>query len=210
MKFGHIDHYYTGLAIPVAALRSDLSCGVGEFSDLKILANFCKHSGFEVLQILPVNDTGFISSPYSALSAFALHPIYIRLQEIPESAGFEQDIKSAQFKYENLPRVAYKEVLEFKLDLLHRIFAKHKKILLDNTALKQWIEQNPWVKPYSVFYQIKRQYNFYHWKTWPKMQNPEMADIERYWEGNYEECLFSAWIQFHLELQLHAENKHSS
>jgi 4-alpha-glucanotransferase len=37
-----------------------------------------------LLQILPVNDTGFEPSPYSALSAFALNPIYLRIADLPE------------------------------------------------------------------------------------------------------------------------------
>jgi 4-alpha-glucanotransferase len=40
-----------------------------------------------LLQILPVNDTGFETSPYSALSAFALNPIYVRIADLPELAG---------------------------------------------------------------------------------------------------------------------------
>jgi len=41
----------------------------------------------KLIQILPVNDTGFEHSPYSALSAYALHPIYARLEDFPESSG---------------------------------------------------------------------------------------------------------------------------
>jgi 4-alpha-glucanotransferase len=203
MKFGNLDHYYTGIAIPISALRSDQSCGVGDFLDLLVLANFCKEAGFEVIQILPINDTGFQSSPYSALSAFALHPLYVRLEAIPEASDFDGELQAAKIKYENLPRLKYQDVLNFKLDLLSRIFLKNKKTILADKDLNKWVTANPWVKAYSVFYFLKKQYAFCHWKSWPKLQNPTSKDIEDFWNEQYEECVFYAWIQRVLESQLH-------
>jgi 4-alpha-glucanotransferase len=202
MKFGELDHYYTGIAIPVSALRSEHSCGVGDFLDLSALAHFCKQSGFEVIQILPVNDTGSQSSPYSALSAFALHPIYIRLQELPFAADFMEEIESAKMKHENQRRLHYNEVLSFKLGILHRMFEQNKKTILADEELVNWIGLNAWVKPYSVFSYLKKQYNYYHWRSWPKLQNPSVSDIENFWNEEYEDCIFFAWIQYHLERQL--------
>ena len=74
----------TGASIPVGSLKTKDSCGVGEFLDLIPFADFCKKCDLELIQILPVNDTGTESSPYSALSAFALNPIYISLKNLPE------------------------------------------------------------------------------------------------------------------------------
>ena len=85
MRFAALDHRFTGVAVPVAALRTAESCGVGEFADLQRLGEWCRETGLELIQVLPVNDTGGANSPYSALSAFALHPLYIRLQDLPGS-----------------------------------------------------------------------------------------------------------------------------
>lgn len=82
-----------GVAVPVSALYTKKSCGVGEFSDLIPFADFCKQAGLCIIQLLPVNDTGTDSSPYNALSAFALHPLYICLDDIPEARTFKTEIK---------------------------------------------------------------------------------------------------------------------
>ena len=82
--------FLTGTAIPVGALKTSNSCGVGEFLDLIPFADFCKKAGLKLIQLLPVNDTGTESSPYSALSAFALHPLYISLKSLPEVEGKEE------------------------------------------------------------------------------------------------------------------------
>ena len=86
----------TGVAVPLGALYTKDNSVIGEFGDLKPFADFCKAAGISIIQLLPVNDTGTQSSPYSGLSAFALHPIYIRINEV---LGFGALYKSdAKFK----------------------------------------------------------------------------------------------------------------
>ena len=75
-----------GVAVPLFSLRSRTSVGCGEFRDLVMMAKWCKKSGFAVLQLLPVSDTSVQgdwrdSYPYSSLCVFALHPIYLCLED---------------------------------------------------------------------------------------------------------------------------------
>ncbi|MEO8720967.1 MAG: 4-alpha-glucanotransferase, partial [Ginsengibacter sp.] len=75
-----------GISIPVFSLRSKKSFGVGEFSDIKLLIDWANKTGLKLIQLLPVNDTTAHhnwrdSYPYAAISAFALHPIYINLEK---------------------------------------------------------------------------------------------------------------------------------
>jgi len=75
-----------GISIPVFSLRTERSYGVGEFSDLKLLVDWAKQTGFKLVQILPVNDTSAThtwkdSYPYAAISAFALHPMFLDLDK---------------------------------------------------------------------------------------------------------------------------------
>jgi 4-alpha-glucanotransferase len=46
-----------GVAIPMFSLRSEKSFGVGDFADLKLLADWCVRTGQNIIQILPINDT---------------------------------------------------------------------------------------------------------------------------------------------------------
>ena len=73
-----------GVAVPLGALYTKENPVIGEYPDLAVFAEFCKKSDIDIIQLLPVNDTGTQSSPYSGLSAYALHPIYIRIKDIPE------------------------------------------------------------------------------------------------------------------------------
>ena len=81
-----------GVAIPIFSLRSEKSFGIGEFTDLKPLADWCQRTGLKLIQILPINDTTAThtwmdSYPYSAISAFALHPIYLNLEDVAKQVG---------------------------------------------------------------------------------------------------------------------------
>ena len=76
-----------GVCVPVFSLRSEESCGVGDFGDLYQFVDWAAEAGFRVIQLLPVNDTTNSrrwgdSYPYNIMSAFDLHPHYIDLRQL--------------------------------------------------------------------------------------------------------------------------------
>ena len=197
--------FLTGTAIPVGALKTANSCGVGEFLDLIPFADFCKKSGLKLIQLLPVNDTGTESSPYSALSAFALHPLYISLKSLPEVEGKEDilsEITKLQKKYEKLPRFQYRELRRKKLDLLQKIFDSEKEKIISSDELKSWIKDNPWVQVYSIFMQKKEKKHEASWKEWGEAQ-PTKKELDEIWSDkkNQDGNLFYAWVQMRLDEQ---------
>ncbi|MGL1241039.1 4-alpha-glucanotransferase, partial [Vibrio parahaemolyticus] len=101
------------------------SCGTGEFTDLKLLVDWSKNIGLKLIQLLPVNDTTATHSwldsyPYAAISAFALHPLYINLASV--AAGkFKKElaqIEADRIRLNALSEVDYEAVLKLKLDFL--------------------------------------------------------------------------------------------
>ena len=202
-----------GTAVPVSALYTQKSCGVGEFPDLIPFADFCKKAGLRIIQLLPINDTGTDSSPYNALSAFALHPLYICLDEMPEAQVFKADIKKIRTAFKpHTPteRFRYRDIFHEKNVLLHAIFNKAEpQILADAEAgeLAAWINANQWVIEYAVFKNIKRQNYHASWKDWKEcadMRAPSAAKITAAWNDPVlkREHLFYAWVQMHLHKQL--------
>ncbi len=207
MRFPPLDRSFTGISIPVAALRTAAGCGVGEFADLPILASWCRSVGLDVVQLLPVNDTGADSSPYSALSAFALHPLYLHLQSVPGAAAHAAAI--AQFMAETSTResaargrFAYRAVRDFKLSIMDRIYQDNAAAIGSDPAFARWRAENAWVVPYAVFTALRRQNNAAAWSTWPAMTAPRHEEIQEWWESNPSLCMPSAWVQFLLEKQL--------
>ncbi len=55
-RIGIKDHH--GIVIPLFSLYSSQSCGIGGYTDLIPMIDWCHSIGFDIIQILPVNDTG--------------------------------------------------------------------------------------------------------------------------------------------------------
>ncbi|MFP4408643.1 MAG: 4-alpha-glucanotransferase, partial [Spirochaetaceae bacterium] len=219
MDFPYTGRRLTGVLVPLSALRSKSSYGVGEIPDLIDLARWAKQCGLELIQILPINDTGGQSSPYSALSAFALHPIYLRIQELPEYQGAAEEVrKEINRRIDRLRKahetpapdgykrsaLAYRELYEEKLDLLTLLFDTAPEEALSSQEIEQWAEKNPWVEPYAVYRTIKQSQKNRSWTDWDALRNPDRETIERFWSApeNRRSTRFWAWLQLRLEQQM--------
>lgn len=202
----------TGTSVPVGALRTKKSFGIGEFLDIIPFADFCRKASLKVIQLLPVNDTGTESSPYSALSASALHPIYISLESLPELQQEEldtahkkiiSDIKKLKKQYNELPRFPYKEIRRVKDTLLRQIYELDSANIKKSPELKKWIKENPWVKEYAVYKRLKTINSEASWKAWKDYKKIKAEDIEELWSKKelQKDHLFFAWVQMNLERQ---------
>lgn len=142
-----------GTAVPVFSLRSEESFGVGEFYDLKLLVDWAQKTGQHILQLLPVNDTTRTgtwkdSYPYSAISSFALHPMYINLP----AAGVKADkaYRKLQAELNALPQVDYERVNDEKRRLLKALFKKEGKAVLESRECVRFKKENSsWLLAYA-------------------------------------------------------------
>ncbi|KAJ8449740.1 hypothetical protein Cgig2_001396 [Carnegiea gigantea] len=137
-----------GMAIPMFCVRSEEDLGVGEFPDLKLLVDLAVASGFHLVQLLPINDTSvhkmwWDSYPYSSLSVFALHPLYLRVQAISDNIPKEikQEIAKAKEKL-HLKDVDYEATMDAKLTIAKKIFSCEKEKILQSTSSQQFFSAN--------------------------------------------------------------------
>lgn len=65
-----------GILLPVFAIRRKDDLGIGDTRAVKEAIDFCIKNKITVLQTLPINETGGDNSPYNAISAMALDPVY--------------------------------------------------------------------------------------------------------------------------------------
>lgn len=164
-----VKHHH-GINLPLSALRSKNDCGIGEFLDLLPLIDWCKKLGLDVIQLLPLNDSGNDPSPYNALSSRALHPLYLSLYALPYLEE-NSPLRKRLSEFENLnkaPRIAYQEVISYKLAWLRDYFSKYGKKVQEEPGYSQFIKENSWVEPYALFKVIKEKLANTHSQTWPK------------------------------------------
>jgi 4-alpha-glucanotransferase len=192
-----------GVVVPVSALRGEKSAGVGEFPDLAEFARLAASMDIGLIQILPVNDTGYESSPYSALSAFALHPLYLRIADLPEAAEFASEIDALTKQFDKNARFSHYGILKAKLELLRKIYAAHENTIVERPSLLKWIEEHTWVTSYAVFRRLKEAHQERSWKEWSDHRNCTKERIEAFWNDPAlkKEHLFWVWVQEALDTQ---------
>ncbi len=197
----------TGVVVPLGSLYSKENPVIGCYTDLIPFAQFCKTAGFKLIQLLPVNDTGTQSSPYSGLSAFALHPIYIRIKEIPGFDIFYTANKKFAQAYDKFCtsnkyklRYDYDKILNAKITLLQMLYEQTSAGTTGtpDDLLLHFIKINPWIKTYAVYKNLKWNYMQASWKSWhTNDQFKTPAEIDKLWNTKAfkKEHLFYAWCQ---------------
>ncbi len=198
-----------GVAVPVFSLRTGRSFGVGEFLDLKVLADWGKLVGLKLIQLLPVNDTSASrtwrdSYPYAAISAFALHPLYLNLEAVatPKNQKRLRALEAERQHLNALESVDYEAVMEAKLKFLKAIFPSQKAATLRSAAFKEFFADNEhWLVPYAAFCVLRDQFGTANFQQWPEHQTYSAEAIAQFFKNN-SEMAFHYFVQFHLHLQL--------
>ena len=176
-KFDRPGFRGAGTAVPIFSLRTDSDFGVGEFLDLKPLVDWAAATGQCIIQTLPVNDTTRKgewkdSYPYSPVSAFALHPMYINLQD----AGVKEDaaFKKLQKELNALPELDYPRVFKEMMRYLRKAFKQNGAADSALASFAKFCKENSfWLDEYADFC-AKR-------------------------DG--EDRMFYVWMQYHLDRQ---------
>lgn len=204
-----------GVAIPVFSLRSRESFGVGEFTDLMQLVDWAESVEMKLIQLLPVNDTSATHSwkdsyPYAAISAFALHPIYVNLDTVAgkKNHGIIKALKSKQKELNDLPDVDYEEVLKTKLEVMQELFHLEKDHFHNDEDYNEFFNRNRhWLVPYAAFCCLRDEHGSADFTQWSKFSVYDETKIAEYvapGQDHYDEVAFHYFIQYHLHLQLSA------
>jgi 4-alpha-glucanotransferase len=201
-----------GIAIPVFSLRSEKSFGVGEFSDLHLLVDWAKQTGLKMIQLLPVNDTTATHSwldsyPYAAISAFALHPIYLNLEKLPGSTAQQlQSIEKERKRLNALDVVDYEAVAKIKWDYVTELYQHNNGKFLKEAAYQSYFERNQhWLVPYAAFCYLRDQYGTVDFSKWPAFNVYDAEEIVALTDpasAVFSEIALHYFIQYQLHLQL--------
>ncbi|KAL6534678.1 4-alpha-glucanotransferase dpe2 [Orobanche gracilis] len=201
-----------GLAIPMFSVRSDSGTGVGEFLDLKLLVDWAVESGFHLVQLLPINDTSvhgtwWDSYPYSSLSVFALHPLYLRVQALSEniSDGIMQEIQLTREQLDGKD-MDYEATMAAKLSIAKKIFSQEKEIVFSSVAYQNFFSENQdWLKPYAAFCFLRDFFetsDHSQWGRFSLFSEDKLEKLVSKDSSHYDIIRFHYYVQFHLHAQL--------
>ena len=206
----HTGRRRAGLLIPLFSFPSSTSWGIGDIGDIEPVTAWLAAAGMRVLQLLPMNEMAAgQQSPYSAISAMAIDPIYIRVPDVPEfqAAGGEEALAPAERERlvaaRRATRVDYASVRAVKYAALRTAFER----FLDRDwahgserarALRTFVsEQAWWVEDYSLFRAVHAREHERAWVEWPEdLQRREPSAIDRARRELANEVLFYQYLQW--------------
>ncbi len=201
-----------GVVIPVFSLRSEGGCGVGEFSDLKAMGDWAASCGMKMLQILPINDTTSSrtwtdSYPYSSISVYALHPIYLRLDEMTVPLTNEADFRKVRTVLNRTKQLDYEAVMDLKWRITREVFDAHQKAILSDELFLDFLKRNrDWVLDYAVFSVKRDEYGTADFSKWGEWKNCDTKKIDTL--SADASVLYFVWLQYELDRQLTAAVAH--
>jgi 4-alpha-glucanotransferase len=190
-----------GVLAPLFSIYSEKSSGIGEFPDIKPLVDWCVKCGMSIIQLLPLNDSGFDFAPYSAQSTFALDPMYLRLESVEGAASKEFERDMAHLKGScpaGAKRVDYR-LKKIKLKTLRKIFSSFKA----TPGFEKFCADNGfWLSDYAVFKVLKENNSQRSWEDWEeKYKFVDKAALREFERDNADEINFQKWLQYQIYLQ---------
>jgi 4-alpha-glucanotransferase len=180
------DQRIAGVLAPLFALRSHSDLGVGDVGCLRELVDWAAKTGFHLVQLLPINETGADNSPYMAVSSAAIEPSTLEMtpEQVPglTTEALQAMLTKVDLRQLRKGAVAYSTVKSLKLKLLEGAFEVFSKTdLARNTrqarAFRAWsAREAAWVDGYALFRVLMDENGVNErWDLWPVEQQTHAA-----------------------------------
>jgi 4-alpha-glucanotransferase len=215
-----------GPAVQLYAVNSSRNWGVGDYTDLTKIVDWCAEKGAALVGLNPLHalfpHNPAHSSPYSPSSRIFFNVLLLdpeAIEDFSESEEARQLAYSPEFQeaFKSLRAetfIQYAEVgrLKFKvLEVLYQNFcARH---LAKNTpravAFKKYIqEQGLLLQRFALFHALQERFHkedssIWGWPAWPEAyRNPESPAVQEFLETSGERVGYYQYLQWQVDCQL--------
>jgi 4-alpha-glucanotransferase len=205
-----------GVLIPLFSIRSAAGWGVGEIPDLAPFGRWASSAGFSLVQVLPVNEVSRgQNSPYAALTAFAIDPVYAAVEALEDfdAAGGIGALSAAEQRLvaevRDAPTVRWddarflkRRALELAFESFHAREWQRRSDRARNLA--RFAEANAgWLEDYALFIALHDDlFGGESWLVWPTALRDRDPGVLADHRGRLSKrVLFHAWTQWVLDRQ---------
>ncbi|MGE3841936.1 MAG: 4-alpha-glucanotransferase [Vicinamibacterales bacterium] len=201
---------HAGLLLPLASAVSQSGWGIGELSDLPLLARWMRRCGLDFLLLLPINEMQASQhSPYSAVSAMAIDPIYVSLGQMADFAAIggehalEPSLRATLTSVRASERVDFSAVRDLKMTVLRRAYVSFRETEWTPTTsrgrlLREFMTREAWwLDDYTVYRALRDRYRARPWWEWePGVAGKEPGALADAREALMDDRLFYAYVQW--------------
>jgi 4-alpha-glucanotransferase len=209
-----VEHEATwGAFIPLFALRSERSWGVGDLTDLQALMTWVAGLGGGVVATLPMlatflGDRPYDHSPYSPASKLFWNELHLDVTRVPElerspearAVLASQSLRDEVDALRAAPLVDYRRAMAAKRGVLQ---ALERAFFADpgprERDLRAFVRANPRVTDYAAFRANCERWND-PWQTWPRRERK--GAIPKH-GGNPDAYRYHLYAQWQMAEQMH-------
>ena len=199
-----------GLLMPLFSCTSTASWGIGDIGDIEPLTDWLAGAGQRILQLLPLNEMApGQQSPYSAISAMAIDPIFISVPQVAEFIALGGEAALSAPDRETLTavrlarRIEHREVRALKRRALRAAFERFLEREWQSRgergrAFQSYVsEQAWWLEDYALFRALHAREHERPWTEWPEaLQRRDPPAIDRARRELSDEVLFQQYLQW--------------
>src|SRR5258705_3461283 len=206
----HTAQRRAGLLIPLFSCPTAASWGIGDIGDVGAVTGWLAAAGLRALQLLPINEMApGLQSPYSAISAMAIDPIFIHVPAVAEfdalggEPALASDDRALLAVVRAGRRIEHESVRRLKQGALRRAFERFvdgewRRDTERARELRMFTSQQAWwLEDYSLFRAIHAREQERPWTEWPielQRRDPPAIDAARRELGG--EVLFHQYLQW--------------
>lgn len=154
--------------VPLFSLRTREDVGIGDIAALGAMVELAAAMRHRAILLLPVDETSpGEASPYSALSLFAIDPIYVGLGGL---AGVERErVDRVRRALARVPLSDRLTIRAARRELLEAAFAHFTARGGEREAVAEFAARHrEWLGDYALFRALKDRFAFAPWEAWPE------------------------------------------
>jgi 4-alpha-glucanotransferase len=170
-----------GVVLPLFSVRTRRDWGIGQVTDLPACGAWLRRAGQRLLQILPPHELSRgETSPYGALTAFGLDPIYADVEAVEDvdvalvAQTLGDSGRGVLDRVRSSPRVDYGAVRDLKTRVLHAAFQRfhEREWKRDTPRARRLAEfvvaERPWLEDLAAYEALRESHGGWGWTTWPE------------------------------------------
>lgn len=199
--------------LPLFSIRTSAGWGLGEIPDLVPFARWARKAGMGAVQLLPVHEVAQgESSPYAAVSAFALDPVYLSLDRCEDfaaaggEAALSGQVRERLAQAQRSAVVDWEAIKAIKADALEQAFRSFvdkewRSGSVRARTLERFRADRPWVDAYALYFTLAQRYG-QSFATWPEgVRDRDPSSLDAVRADLEESILYRAWLEWQLQQQ---------
>lgn len=181
----------SGVTIPLFSVRTRDDWGIGQITDLPACAAWLLQAGQRLVQVLPTHELSQgETSPYGALSAFAIDPIYVAISAIPDldEAAIAKRLGAEGLaeleRVRAAPRVDYETVRHLKKRVFAEAFHRFRDRELGDgggeraRAFFAFVDrEGAWLRDHALYMALRASHGGHGWSTWPAEERDRSHNV---------------------------------